>query len=426
MERYTAPLGDDESYADPLGRPLQRSALEHLIAEVKELGAVAQAYAPVYAADNDFGDAHSELRLYRNDGEPESLGSLLQIMDPANASWQRQWVEAFGGAADALGFDGFHLDTYGYPRSARDAGGQVVPLETAYAAFVQAVRAARPRDVLSFNQVNGVPRGFDPPARPGFRYIEVWPPNDTWRHLEGLLQRSAGSGATQGDTLAIYPPVWDGERSSALRTVVLTEAVTTALGAGLLVWGDDHAVLRHPYYVDHEQLRPDEIEQVLAWHRFGLRGRDLFLGGTDTSWYELGDENGAVTVTWDGIASPEPTGGALFVRVVRDEDVIAVSLIDLTGSADGSWAAATGPGRCTEAHISALVDEPEWWGADAAVLGDGRAGFCPLRTAVGSHREGRAVRCTVPIVAGWSMVRLERRPRPDDESARLDVPAGES
>ena len=28
--------------------------------------------------------AHPELRLYRNDGAPESLGDLLQIMDPAN------------------------------------------------------------------------------------------------------------------------------------------------------------------------------------------------------------------------------------------------------------------------------------------------------------------------------------------------------
>ncbi len=198
MERYSAPLPEEPEYRDPLSRPLQRVALEQLIYGIREFGAVAQAYAPVYAADNDFAEAHPDWRLYRNDGEPESLGELLQIMDPSNPSWQRHWLDAYGAAADALGFNGFHLDSYGYPRCAFNASGEAVALEQAYSDFVHAVRARRPRDVISFNQVNGVPRGFEPPDKPGFRYIEVWPPNDKWRHLEGLLQRSAGRRSKTG------------------------------------------------------------------------------------------------------------------------------------------------------------------------------------------------------------------------------------
>ncbi len=153
---------------------------------------------------------------------------------------------------------------------------------------------------------------------------------------------------------------------------MLTEAVATVLGASVLLWGDDHGVLRHPYYVDHERLQEDEIEQVLDWHRFGLRIRDLFLRGLDTSWYELGDENGAVSVSWDGVTSPEPIGGALFARAVRSRDVVVTGLLDLTGSTDGSWTSPTQPGNCTAADVSALVADPEDWTAEVAVLGGNR------------------------------------------------------
>ena len=346
METYSSPLASPGHYHDPLGRSIDRAALEELIAGIKQLGAVAQAYAPVCAADEAFASSHPQWLLYRNDGAPQSLGTLLQIMDPANRGWQQHWIESYSRALDALGFDGLHLDTYGYPRGAQNVEGEPVAVEAGYAEFVESVRTARPDDVISFNQVNGVPRGFDTPGSPSFRYSEVWAPNDRWRHLEGLLARSAGRAATTGDVLAIYPPVWSGDRTDALRTCVLSEAVVTTLGASTLQWGDADGVLRHPYYVDHETLSGDERAAALEWHRFALRCRDLWRTGGDTSWYELTDENAAVTVTSPVLSSPEPVGGGLFCRVRRDDDRVAVGLIDLTGSADGSWSSGTRRGTC--------------------------------------------------------------------------------
>ncbi len=407
MERYSQPLAETESYLDPLERPIELSALRHLIEGIREGGAVAQAYAPVCAADESFAHAHERWLLRRNDGAPESLGSLLQIMDPGNVDWQDHWVDVYGRALDALGFNGLHLDTYGYPRVASDAEGTVVPIEAGYDSFVRAVRAARPHVVISFNQVNGVPRGFAPPQRPGFRYAEVWPPNDRWRHLEGLLERSAGAAPTQGDTLAIYPPVWNGERSAALRTAVLSEAIVTSLGAGVLMWGDDFGVLCHPYYVEHEKLHDDEIDVVLEWHRFALRCRDLFRDGVDTSWYELTDDNASVTVTWSGATSPEPLGGTVYARVRRRDDTVVVSVIDLSGSDEGSWRHTSDAGSCREAIVTVLVDSPERWRVQAAVLGSSNGRFTVLESHEVPHREGRALTCTVPLVDGWSVVRFE-------------------
>ena len=411
MDSYSTALSSSNQYEDPLGREIDRSSLERLIEAIKTEGAVAQAYAPVIAAGEDLAFEHEEWRLFRNDAEPESLGDLLEIMDPRNAEWQQHWIENYGGAADVLGFNGFHLDTYGYPRDARSFNGDRVDMAQGYASFVEAVRQARPNEVLSFNQVNGVPRGFEPPTSPSFRYVEVWPPNDRWRHLEGLLSRSAGRRERHGDTLALYPPVWNEERTKALRTCVLSEAVTTILGANVLIWGDIDGVLSHPYYVNHETLDESERARALEWHRFALRTRDLFRASSDTSWYELSDENASVTVSWAGPTSPEPEGGSLFARVIRGEDLIVVSLLDLSGSDKGSWFSGTDEGHCDRASVDVLLGSPDLWNIEVAVLGreDGR--YTSLEVGEVSMREGGGIRVSVPVERGWSVLRLTRKVR---------------
>jgi hypothetical protein len=93
---------------------------------------------------------------------------------------------------------------------------------------------------------------------------------------------------------------------------------------------------------------------------------------------------------------------------VRHEDLVAVGLLDLSGSSDGSWAAGTSAGSCREAHVSLLLDSPERWAASAAVLGDGGGRFGAVPTETVDHREGRALRCRVGLRAGWSVLRVLR------------------
>jgi dextranase len=406
MDSYSSPLATTPQYEDPLGRSITTAALEELIEGIKARGTVAQAYAPVVAADEELAQAHNEWRLFRNDQNPQSLGDLLQIMDPGNAQWQKYWVQSYGHAANVLGFNGLHLDTYGYPRSGFDLQGNAVDVEAGYESFVAMVRRCRPEDLISFNQVNGVPRGFVSLETPSFRYVEVWPPNDKWRHLEGLLERSLGEYPAQGDTLSLYPPVWSGARNDALRTCVLSEAVTTMLGCNLLMWGDDDGVLSNPYYVEHEHLSEHERGEALGWHRFALRCRDLFRHGTDTSWYELSDENAAVTVSWDGVSGPEPNEASLFVRVRRTDRSVVIGLLDLTGSSDGSWTSGSVPGRCSSVEVSLLLSVPEAWSFECAALGvnGGRFQFVAARTT--TMLEGHGVVCSVPVNGAWSVLRI--------------------
>jgi len=430
MASYCAPLGPPSGWVDPSKRKVSFRALRALSDGLGQLGAVAHAYAPVYAVDLAFGAEHPEMLLYRGDGGPERLFDQIQLANPGNPAWQRHFAESYGDAADRIGFGGFHLDTYGFPREARDHGGSPVDMRTAYGQFLEHFRARRPADLLSFNQVNGVPSAMTLPEGPVFRYCEVWPPNDAWRHLEALMDRSAGRAGILGPggrelasmrgTIACYPPVWEQhnkagaeviDRHAALGTVVRTEAVATCLGAGALLYGDMSAVLGDAYYPKHERLSAPEVELVLAWHRFSLRCRDLFFEGEDTSWYDIGDDNGAVSIISEVPARPEPLGQALFARVVRSETCVAVGIVDLSGSRDGRWAEGTFPGKCTEVRAKVLLGQPEDWEVAVAVLGRNGGRFTQAPFEVVAHREGLAVEVPVPMGAGWSVLRLTRRVR---------------
>jgi dextranase len=427
MASYTEPMGPESGWRDPSNRPVSLEALRALAAGLGAVGAAAIAYAPVYAVGNAFAAEHPEMLMYQGNGEAIRFLDQIVLADPGNVDWQHHFVAAYGSAADAIGFAGLHVDTYGYPRVAQNSGGHAIDLRIAYETFLRCLRAARPFDLISFNQVNGVPSATSLPGGPGFRYCEVWPPNDRWRHLEGLLDRSSGKAgllawsrsrdSVMRGSIACYPPVWGidspsglvegAAREASLRTVVSTEAIATCLGASALIYGDKTAALCDPYYPKNASLTADEVATVIAWRRFALRCRDLFLEGEDTSWYEIGDENGAVSVDADAPVRPEPVGGALFARVVQAEKRVTVGVLDLTGSQNGRWSEPTEEGSVSSVTLRVLVDHPERWRAEAAVLGAGGDRFVPVFAADVRHRQGRAVEVNIPLVSGWSVLRLE-------------------
>lgn len=429
MASYTEPLGPESGWEDPSHRPVSLGALRALASGLKELGAVTHAYAPVYAVGHQFAVEHPEMLMYQGDGEPIRFLDQIVLANPANEQWQRHFASTYGKAANAVGFDGFHIDTYGYPRIANDVDGNPIDLRVAYESFLTFLRTAWPTALISFNQVNGVPSAMNLPGGPGFRYCEIWPPNDGWRHFEGLLDRTSGRSGLLVPTasrdelmrgsLACYPPVWGidspsglvegAARKSSLRTVVSTEAVVTLLGASALIYGDKTAALCDPYYPKHVYLSEPEAATVIAWRRFALRCRDLFLEGEDTTWYEIGDENGSVAVETSAAVRPEPVGGAIFARVVHAEGLVSVGVLDLTGSSHGRWSEPTERGGVSSVTVRVLLDHPDSWQASAAVLGARGDRFAPILCKEVPHRQGRALEAELPIVSGWSVLRLAMR-----------------
>lgn len=147
-------------------------------------------------------------------------------------------------------------------------------MPAAYDSFVRRVRAALPEQFLTFNQLNGHRAGLEPASPPAARFVELWPPNHGWRHLEPLVQRSGGAGSVPA-VMAIYPPPAWADRAGAVRTAVRTLAVACMLGADVMMLGDDSGLLPDPYHPHHVTLSPAERRQELCRHRFALSPRPL-------------------------------------------------------------------------------------------------------------------------------------------------------
>ncbi len=132
-----------------------------------------------------------------------------------------------------------------------------------------------------------------------------------------------------------------------------------------------------------------------------------FARSTDTSWYELsGRERLGDRDLGGEQLDRKATGGSLFARVFRDENLIAVSLLDLSGSEDGSWSSGTERGRCANADVEVLIASPEAWSVEVAVLGREYGRFASALYSKVTMREGRGIRISVPTDEGWSVLRL--------------------
>lgn len=58
--------------------------------------------------------------------------------------------------------------------------------------------------------------------------------------------------------------------------------------------------------------------------------------------------------------------------------------------------------------LDLLVDNAAQWRADVAAVGEAGGRFRPAPAELTEHREGRALRLTIPMGDGWSVARFTR------------------
>ncbi|HEY0260221.1 MAG TPA: glycoside hydrolase family 66 protein, partial [Lacisediminihabitans sp.] len=132
--RHADLLGGGEEYRDALDQPIALRTVRALVAAVQEAGADALGYAAVYAVGQEDWERWRHRAILTASGEPYALGDFLFLLDPAAEDWLASFVDQLAAAAERVGFDGFHLDQYGYPKRARRADGEVVDVAASFAA----------------------------------------------------------------------------------------------------------------------------------------------------------------------------------------------------------------------------------------------------------------------------------------------------
>jgi dextranase len=271
-------------------------------------------------------------------------------MNLENRQWREHLIRQYAYAVEDVGFDGIHMDTYGYPKSGwgydsdDDTQMKYYDLQSQFVSIINTW--ARHGDVNIFNNVGGWPAEATAAANQEACYIEVWPPHTRYHHLRSLIQ--SAKRRHKPVILAAYlePFKKRDEENSRTSTPVESARVLTAiassLGATTLLLGEDGAVLTQPYYSDYSRLTDEEKEIMRRYYDHQVRFRELLFapeaediteshGLGENREFSLQATDPEVPVTHDG----EP--GSIMAVITRSKKRIVINLINLIDQMDDLW-----------------------------------------------------------------------------------------
>jgi dextranase len=412
MHRHARLAPSRERYEDPLGRrPLSLRSVRRLVECFRTVGAKSLAYAAVYAVGAEDWPEWQDAGLYNADGQPWQLGdNFLWLVDPADPRWLRHFGRELSRAIDVAGFDGFHLDQYGWPKTAERTDGAPVDLAAAFATQIRSVRRRLPGARLIFNNVNDFPTWATASTPQDATYIEVWPPHERLDHLASLVTKARSLAPRRPVILAAYLTAFaNAPEPSALAAARLTMATIFSHGGFHLLNGENGAVLTDPYYPEHHRLSRRGQETMRRWYDFCVRYGDLLFDpqAIDVTRSVTCGINDDIRVTASVPVSADPEPGCLWIRVVQGRQRRVMHLINLAGQDDLRWDVGKHPVQpLREVRVAVLRSR-----ADSSTLGYADPDLAPaLRLLRGHEHDGYSV-VTVPRVGTWTTV-IERDPTP--------------
>lgn len=341
MYRHARLLPPTDVFDDALGRRLSLETVRRFVSALRKAGSLSMGYAAVYAVGADEWPDWSDAGLQHAGGEAWKLGEdFLTIVDPTDARWLAHFTHELARARDTVGFDGFQLDQYGWPKRAFRTDGGVVDLAAAFPALVDHLAAELPGTRLVFNNVNDFPTWGTACAAVDAVYIEVWAPHTSLGELARVIERAHLFAPQKSVVVAAYLASFTQAGQDVLLASVFSH------GATAILHGEAVGVLTDPYFVRHGELDPAGFETTRRYYDFAVRYGDLLFNrlAVDVSGTHVGGINEEVVVEAPVPVSVTPQSGALWVRALELPDGLLLSLIDLSSHADADWASPKQPG----------------------------------------------------------------------------------
>jgi dextranase len=411
--RHADLIGGGEEYADALGQKISLATVRDLISAVHSAGARALGYAAVYGVGNDEWSAWADAALLTPMGEPYGLGDFLRLVDPAEPGWLVHFTSELRAAADRLGFDGFHLDQYGYPKYAIRPDGVPVRVEDSFALLIAAARAELPAGRLVFNNVNTFPVWRTAGTAQDAVYVEVWAPHTTLDHLARVVRDAQTAGGGKPVVIAAYQHVYDTtDASSADLASAFTMATLFSHGATHLLCGEADRVLVDPYYVRNHVIEASTAAHLVRWYDFLVEHGELLYDAslTEMTGALAGAYNDDCDVTFSGVDVTETaTAGALWRRIVGSGDRLIVHLINLSDQRDTEWDAARAPIESLPPGVLRMRRAGGGLPRVRVADPDRQPRLRDLPVAV----DGDYVRVDVPAPYVWQMLVIDLRPAAD-------------
>jgi dextranase len=346
--RHADLLGAGEEYRDALGQPVSLATVRTLVRACHEVGSDALGYAAVYAVGRDEWPKWEHDALLTATGAPYALGDFLFVLDPAAPDWLEHFTADLAAATEIVGFDGYHLDQYGYPKLAHRADGKRVDVAQSFVEMITGVRAALPDARLVFNNVNDFPTWATAHTPQNAVYIEVWKPQLTLGHLAQTVTRARADAGGKPVVVAAYQHVYDTAATDAADlATALTMATLFSHGATQLLCGEADRILVDPYYVRNKTADSSTADLLQRYYDFAVAHRDLLFppGLVEVTSSFAADYNDDIEVSYETVAVEQlATAGTVWRRITRlSPGTYAVHLINLAGQDDTQWDAARKP-----------------------------------------------------------------------------------
>lgn len=341
--RHADLVGGGELYDDALGQPVSLGTVRSLIEACHEVGSSALGYAAVYAVGRREWAEWEHDALLTPSGAPYALADFLFIVDPAAADWIGHLTGDLSASVAEVGFDGFHLDQYGYPKRAQRADGTAVDVARSFVTTIERVREALPGSRLVFNNVNDFPTWAAAAAPQDAVYIEVWPPHVGLEHLAQVVTRARAEAAGKPVVIAAYQHVYDSAPAeSADRATALTMATLYSHGGTHLLCGEADRILVDPYYVRNHTADPSTAALLRRWYDFLVEHDELLTapGITDVTGSYAGSYNDDIDVSYTQTQTPVghlAAPGTVWRRITQAGDRHVMHLINLAGQGDTLW-----------------------------------------------------------------------------------------
>ena len=402
--RHDTLVADTDEYADMMGKRNSLSVIRAKIASCHAHGMRALGYGAVYAASETFAQQHSDWRLYAGEA-PLRFIDVFSIMN-LRTQWKRHLIEQYRSAICGVGFDGIHMDTYGFPKTALDSNGKTVHLEEDFPQLIEDTRKELPDAALVFNNVGAWPMEKTMHAPTDAVYVEVWPPYKRYSDLKQLILEAQRAGKPV--VMAAYPAAFrTADADSALQSQLILTCLFAAHGATQLWFGEENAAVTQGYYADYSRLTEAQEKTLRAYDDFFVRYEEWFF---DPALRDVSSTH----FDWDNIeyrcdfpCTVTGEAGKLWLILREDRGRKLISILNLCGDDSDLWAEGHAPAaaqkdvtlkvQCFGRTKSVLTAAPEIEG------GDLRA--CVFETVMGERSPEISV--TLPVVGRFALIWIE-------------------
>ncbi|PTX61322.1 dextranase [Melghirimyces profundicolus] len=225
-------IESDTSYDDLLGRKLYPLTVKQQIQASQKYNAAAMAYQMNYAARENYEafGVKKEWGLYKKntpfpDPDPDRYQegfffdwvqppTALYLQDPGHPEWQKYITKQFNRGVNEFGFDGMHLDQWGWSDSdyLYSYDGEKRYFSKDYDSLIEAVKESlvqnnEQKSFVTFNMVGGNTGYQDvtsPSTKTDFDYSEIWQDKDHYRDLLKVVEDTRAKNGGKAVVIAGY------------------------------------------------------------------------------------------------------------------------------------------------------------------------------------------------------------------------------